>query len=104
MSRAIVKAAPPPPAKPVVPPLDMVVRLSGIMDYGPQNPREAFIEVRSSGQTTAYRPGDAVAPVGAIVKSISDGVVIEYDGKIWKLTDRGAAPVPADPVTTGAKP
>ena len=104
ISRAIVKAAPPPPAKPVVAPLDLVVRLSGIMDYGPQNPREAFIEIRSTNQTKAYRVGDALPNLGAVVKAISDGVVMEYDGKLWKLTDRGVQPA-ADPApSSGAKP
>lgn len=105
MSRAIVKPVMPPPPKPVVPPLDMVVRLSGIIDYGPESPREAFIEIRLSGQTKSYRVGDSVPSIGAVVKGITDGVVVEYDGKLWKLTDRGATPVAIDPVSTaGTKP
>ena len=76
----------------------------GFLDYGPQNPREAFIEIRSTNQTKAYRVGDALPNLGAVVKAISDGVVMEYDGKLWKLTDRGVQPV-ADPVpSSGAKP
>jgi hypothetical protein len=105
MSRAIVKPAPPPPPKPVLPPLDMVIRLSGIIDYGPDNPREAFIEIRQTSQTKSYRVGDQVPSIGAVVKGIADGVVIEYDGKLWKLTDRGVTPAAIDPVTTsGTKP
>ena len=104
MSRAIVKVAPPAPPKPVVPPLDLVVRLSGIIDYGPDSPREAFIEIRASNQTRAYKPGDALPGIGAVVKGIADGVLVEYDGRLWKLTDRGAQSV-ADPVTSsGGKP
>src|SRR5262245_34397109 len=67
MSRAIVKVAPPPPPKPVVPPLDLVVRLSGIIDYGPEKPREAFIEMRASSQTRAYKSGDPLPGIGAVV-------------------------------------
>jgi len=105
MSRAIVKPTPPPPPKPVVPPLDMVVRLSGIIDYGPDSPREAFIEMRQTGQTKSYRVGDSLPSIGASVKGIADGVVMEYDSKLWKLTDRGATPAAIDPVTTsGTKP
>jgi hypothetical protein len=104
MSRAIVKVAPPPPPKPAVPPLDLLVRLSGIIDYGPQSAREAFIELRSSNQTKAYKPGDAMPGVGAVVKSISDEVLVEYDGKLWKLTDRGAQPAPDAVPSSGAKP
>lgn len=104
MSRAIVKPAAPPPPKPVLPPLDMVVRLSGIIDYGTESPREAFIEIRQSGQTKSYRVGDPIPSIGAVVKGISDGVVVEYDGRFWKLTDRGVSPVALEPVTTGTKP
>lgn len=106
MSRRIVKAPPPAPPKPVVPPLDLVIRLSGIINYGPDQPREAFIEVRSSNQTKGYKPGDPIAGVAASVKSIGEAVVLEYDGQLWRLTDRGASPLPNDPVsaTTGGKP
>jgi hypothetical protein len=105
MSRSIVKPAPPPPPKPVLPPLDMVVRLSGIIDYGPDSPREAFIEIRQTSQTKSYRVGDPLPAIGAVVKGIADGVVMEYDGKLWKLTDRGVTPAAIDPVTTsGTKP
>jgi type II secretory pathway component PulC len=106
MSRVITKAALPPPPKPVVPPLDLVIRLSGIIDYGTGSPREAFIEIRSTSQTKAYKLGDSVPNVGAVVKSISDAVVLEYDGQLWKLTDRGVQALPNDPITTttGAKP
>lgn len=106
MSRVITKAAPPVPPKPVVPPLDLVIRLSGIIDYGAGNPREAFIEIRSTSQTKSYKSGDSLPSVGAVVKSISDAVVLQYDGQLWKLTDRGVQALPNDPVTTstGAKP
>ena len=106
MSRAISKAAPPAPPKPVVPPLDLVIRLSGIIDYGAGGPREAFIEIRSTNQTKSYKPGDSLPTVGAVVKSISDAVVLEYDGQLWKMTDRGIQALPNDPVitSTGAKP
>ena len=104
LSRAIVKVAPPPPPKPVVPPLDLIVRLSGIIDYGADSPREAFIEMRASNQTRSYKAGDALPGIGAVVKGISDSVLVEYDGKLWKLTDRGAQPV-TDPVSSsGGKP
>jgi len=103
ISRAIVKQAPPPPPKPVLPPLDSLVRLSGIMDYGPESAREAFIEARSNSQTKSYRVGDVLAASGAQVKAITDGVVLEYDGKLWKLTDRGAVALPGEPVS-GKKP
>jgi len=105
MSRSIVKAVVPPPPKPAVPPLDLVVRLSGIIDYGPESPREAFIEIRQSGQTKSYRVGDPMPPIGAVIKGISDTVTVEYDGKLWTLSDRGASPAPVDPGTTaGTKP
>ena len=105
MSRGIVKVVQPSPPKPAAPALDTLVRLSGIMDYGPNSPREAFLEVRSSSQTKGYRAGDSLAAHGILVKSITEGVVVEYDGKLWMLTDKGAQvlpPVPAGP--TGAKP
>ncbi len=105
MSRTIVKAAPPPPPKPVVPSLDTVIRLSGIIDYGPDSPREAFIEIRQNSQTKSYRVGDSLPSIGAVIKGIADGVLVEYDGALWKLTDRGVTPAPISPVTsTGTKP
>jgi hypothetical protein len=104
MSKAVVKAPPPTPPKPVLPALDLLVRLSGILAYGPDKPCEAFIETRQNNQTKSYRVGDTLAGVGAVVKGISDGVLIEYDGKLWKLTDRGAQPATEDAVSTGTKP
>jgi hypothetical protein len=106
MSRGIAKAAPPPLPKAVVPPLDLVIRLSGIIDYGAGNPPEAFIEIRSTNQTKGYKQGDALPTIGVVVRSVSDSVVLEYDGLLWRLTDRGVQALPGSPVsaTTGAKP
>jgi len=105
-SRTIVKAPPPTPPKPVLPALDAVLRLSGIIDYGGTVAREAFIELRSTGVTKPYHAGDAVPNVGAVVREVTDVVLLEYDGQLWRLTDHGAEPAPKDPLTTsaGAKP
>ena len=106
MSRAVVKAAPPAPPKLVVTPLDLLIRLSGIINYGPGSPPEAFIEIRSSTETKGYKEGDSLGNVKAVVKSVSDAVVLEYDGQLWKLTERGVQALSATAVSTasGAKP
>jgi hypothetical protein len=104
MSRQIVKVAPPPPPKPVLPALDTLVRLAGVVDYGPKTPKEAYIETKQNSQTRTYRVGDVVDPGGARVKAIDEGVVLEYDGKLWMLTDRGTSALPTAPVTSGTSP
>jgi hypothetical protein len=101
MSKAIVKpvvAPPAPPPKPPAPPLETVVRLAGIMDFGAGVPKEAFIETRAGGRTKAYKAGDAIEGPSAVVKAVTDTVLVEYDGKLWRLSQRGAELVAsADP-------
>ncbi len=93
MSKAIVKpvvAPPAPPPKPPAPPLETVARLAGIMDFGAGVPKEAFIETRAGGRTKAYKAGDAIEGLKAVVKAVTDTVLVEYDGKLWRLSQRGA--------------
>lgn len=106
MTKTIVKVVPPPPPpppKPPAPPLDSLVRLTGVIDFGDQVPKEAFIETRQNTQTRAYKPGDTIGNSGAMVKTIGDYVIVEYDGKLWKLTPRSAELLSADPVGGPAK-
>jgi hypothetical protein len=106
MTKTLVKVVPPPPPpppKPPAPPLESLMRLTGVIDFGEPNPKEAFIETRANTQTRAYKIGDPIGTSGAIVKAIADGVTIEYDGKLWKLTPRGAELLPPEAVSGSAK-
>jgi hypothetical protein len=102
MSRAIAKVVvppPPPPPKPPTPPLETLIRLSGIMSFGKDAPKEAFIETKSTNQTKGYKAGDALPTGGIKIKSITDVVIVSYDEKDWKLTDRGAEALPVAPLS-----
>lgn len=106
--RAVPKAAPPappPPPKPPAAPLETLLRLSGIMDYGPKAPPEAFLENRATGQTRAYRAGDTIAPLPAVLRGIDkERVLVEYDGKLWSLSDRGAREAASGAADQGGSP
>lgn len=107
MSRAIVKpppAPPPPPPKPQVPPLDTLVRLSGITAFRNGQAPEALIESRRENQTRSYKVGDAIGTSGAVVREIADVVQVEYDGRRWKLGFSGVEALPAAPVGAGGTP
>lgn len=101
MSRPVVKVIappPPPPPKPPIPPLETLIRLSGIMSFGKDAPKEAFIEMKSTNQTKPYKAGDVLSTGGIKIKSITDVVIVSYDEKEWKLTDRGAEALPLAPL------
>ncbi len=107
MSRTIVKpppAPPPPPPKPQVPPLDTLVRLSGITAFRNGQPPEALIESRRENQTRSYKVGEAIGTSGAIVREIADVVLVEYDSRRWKLSFTGVEALPAAPVGAGGTP
>jgi type II secretory pathway component PulC len=101
MTRTIVKAPPAPPPKPAAPALNTLIRLTGVMDIG--GTKEAIIEIKKSKQSKSYRDGAAIEDTGAIIKNIQNSVLIDYDGKTFRLsvggeieevkTDPGGSPV-----------
>ena len=96
MSRKIVKIVvppPPPPPKRPAPPLDKLVRLAGVMDFGGGEKPEAIIETKQTRKTKNYKVGDKLTPVPATIEEISEGVILAYDGKRWKLTYGGVVEI-----------
>jgi hypothetical protein len=85
MSKAIAKPPAVVSAPPPRPALATLVRLSGIVDYGPKAPSQAIIEFLPGGQSKSYKHGDWIANSGARVARISDAVLLDYDGKLWIL-------------------
>ena len=87
-----VELPPAPPPRSAAPPLDSIVRLAGIADFGDSH--QAMIEILSGGETKGYQVGDILGQIPATVRSINEEVTVEYDGKIWKLTYGGARELP----------
>jgi len=87
MTRTIVKPPPAPPPKPTSPSLESLIALAGVLELG--GTREAVIEIKQARQARNFREGDAVGDTGVTVKSIREAVVVEYDGKTFRLTVGG---------------
>jgi len=75
--------------KPVAPPLEALIRVKGIMDYGDPKTNEAIIEDLRSGQAQNYKAGDKLKDLDALVKQVDVAVTLEYDGKTIRMDTRG---------------
>ena len=110
--KRMTQAIPPPSAPRAVPlpkpPLETLLRLSGIVDRGEKAVSEAIIEFVPGGQSKSYKPGDLIATSGARVARITDSVLVEYDGKTWILAFTGVEEVDpsaaANPSTEPERP
>jgi hypothetical protein len=78
------------------PALESLVHLTGILDFGGKSPSVAVIETPT--ETKGYRPGDSVGSTGALVRSVTDYVILEFEKKRYKLTFKGMEELPAKAV------
>ena len=76
-------------------PIDAVVRLKGVMDFGPKQGAVAVLELPGEQKTKSFQAGDKIGRTGAVLKAVGETVVVEYDGRRWKLTYKGAQELPA---------
>jgi hypothetical protein len=79
-------------------PIDSLIRLKGVMDFGPPQGSVAVLELPAEQKTRSFQPGDKIGETGAVLKTVGETVVVEYDKRRWKLTYKGAQELPADPV------
>ena len=79
-------------------PIDQVVRLKGILDFGAGKPALAVLEMPSERKTKSFQAGDSIGTTGAVLKSVGESVIVEYEKKRWKLTYKGAQEIPAGAV------
>ena len=79
------------------PPLESMVKLTGIMDHGPEEPAVALLELAQTHETKGLKIGDPIGETTAIIRDIGNGVTIEYDHRAWRLTFRGAEVLPDFP-------
>jgi len=99
MSKAVperARAAPRASAGPA--PIDSVIRLKGVMDFGKDKGAVAVLELPAERKTRSFQPGDTIGQTGAVLKAVGETVVVEYESRRWKLTYKGAQELPADPV------
>jgi len=76
------------PSGPV--PIDSILRLKGVLDFGGKQPSLAVIELAGERKTRAYQAGDKIGGSGAILHEVGDQVVVEYDRRRYRLTYKGA--------------
>lgn len=85
------------PARRTVMPLNSMIRLRGVMDFGDPKSNEAIIENLRTNETKSYRVGQMVEGPNAKVLKIDQAVTFTYEGQEVRLE------VPRDP-ETGAGP
>lgn len=88
-----IEAPPQPVAMRTLLPLNSLIRLRGVMDFGDPNSNEAIIENLRTGETKSYRVGQVVDGPNAKVTRIDDGATFQYEGQDVRLE------VPRDPET-----
>jgi len=97
MTRTVARAVSPGPAAAAGPlPLESMVKLTGILDFGGKSPTIAVIETPQ--ESKGYKAGDAVGETGAVVRTVTDYVVLEFARKRYKLTFKGVEELPANAV------
>jgi len=83
-------------SKPVGVPLDSLIKLTGLLDFGGIKPTLAVIE--AIGESKSYRAGDHVGETGVVIKDIRDYVIVEFQGKRFKMTFAAIQELPANTV------
>jgi hypothetical protein len=79
-------------------PIDSVLRLKGILDFGKSRPAVAVLELPAERKTKSFQAGETIGATGAVLKSVGDTVIVEYEKRRWKLTYKGAQEIPAGAV------
>lgn len=77
-------------------PLDKVIKLTGILDFGGKQPALAVIETAT--ESKAYKAGDKVGETGIVVHTVKDYVVVEFEKRRFKVTFLGVQELAADAV------
>lgn len=96
--RIAVPPAAPKADRPAPVPLESIIRLAGILDFGGKRPSLAVIEIATANETKAFKAGDAIGDTGAILREIGDGVIVEYGRRLYKVTYAGVREHSANPV------
>ncbi|HEX7900578.1 MAG TPA: hypothetical protein VF950_22625 [Planctomycetota bacterium] len=76
-------------------PIDSLIRLKGILDYGASKPAVAVFELPAERKTMSFQAGDKIGGTGAVLREVGETVVVEYERRRWKLTYKGAQELPA---------
>ena len=71
--------------KPAGPPIQSLIRLKGVMDFGNPKSSEALIENIGTGVVKTYKVGDTLDGIQATVEKIDTAVMIRYEGASVKL-------------------
>ena len=82
------KAEAPAAAGPI--PIDSILKLKGVLDFGGKQPSLAVIELPGERKTKAYQAGDKIGGTGAVLREVGESVVVEYDRRRYQLTYKGA--------------
>ncbi|HLY08741.1 MAG TPA: hypothetical protein VKW04_05460 [Planctomycetota bacterium] len=90
-AQAATAEAPPPKAQDL--PLEHLIKLTGILDFGGKQPTLAVIETPQDSK--AYKAGDKVGETGVVVRDVKDYVVIEYERRRYRVTFKGIQELPA---------
>lgn len=103
MSRQLTGPAAPPAAVsiPASVPIESLIKLTGVLDFGGKQPSLAVIEMVGTNESKTFKSGDKVGETGVVIKDIKDFVIVEYDKRRFKMTFSGVQEVPANSV--GAK-
>ncbi|HEV3029549.1 MAG TPA: hypothetical protein VG457_18370, partial [Planctomycetota bacterium] len=72
MTRRIQGTAALAQAKATVIPIESLIRLSGIMDFGGKQPSLAVIEILGGSESKAYKSGDKIGETGVRVQEIGE--------------------------------
>ena len=68
------------------------MKLTGVVDFG--GAPEAVIEAPPNSASKTYRTGDIIGATGARIKAIAEGIVVDYDGKTYRVTFKGVQEEP----------
>ncbi len=101
MTRRIAAgAAAPKPSGPVAVPLEGLIKLTGLLDFGGKQPTLAVLENPATGLSKAYKAGDRIGETGIVLKDVKDYLIVEYERRRFRVTFQKIEEVPADAVGT----
>ena len=97
MTRVLARTAmPTAPSTPAPAAIESLLKLTGILDFGGKSPSVAVIETPQASK--GYKVGDPVGETGAVVRTVADYVILEFEKKRYKLTFKGMEELPANAV------
>jgi len=79
-------------------PIDQVVRLKGVLDFGAAKPAVAVLELPGERKTKSFQAGDKIGTTGAVLRTVGESVIVDYEKRRWKLTYKGAQEIPGGAV------